>query len=75
MVWKIKPGVAWHDGKPLTADDLVFTWAYARDPATAAVTIGSYKDCKVEKIDDLSVRILFDKPTRTGVMPSWAPWA
>ncbi|EIZ83217.1 extracellular solute-binding protein, partial [Methylobacterium sp. GXF4] len=67
VVWKIKPGVAWHDGKPLTADDLVFTWAYARDPATAAVTIGSYKDCKVEKIDDLSVRILFDKPT-----PYWS---
>ncbi|MCJ2057749.1 ABC transporter substrate-binding protein, partial [Methylobacterium sp. J-048] len=63
VVWKIKPGVTWHDGKPLTADDLVFTWAYARDPATAAVTIGSYKDCTVEKIDDLSVRVLFDKPT------------
>ncbi|WP_419829957.1 peptide ABC transporter substrate-binding protein [Methylobacterium sp.] len=67
VVWKIKPGVTWHDGKPLTADDLVFTWAYARDPATAAVTIGSYKDCTVEKVDDLSVRILFDKPT-----PYWS---
>ncbi len=63
VVWTLKPGVKWHDGKPLTADDLVFTWDYARDPATAAVTIGSYKDCKVEKIDDLSVRVLFDKPT------------
>ncbi|SDA27334.1 peptide/nickel transport system substrate-binding protein [Methylobacterium sp. UNC378MF] len=63
VVWTLKPGVKWHDGKPLTADDLVFTWEYARDPATAAVTAGSYKDCKVEKIDDLSVRVLFDKPT------------
>ncbi len=63
VVWTIKPGVTWHDGKPLTADDLVFTWEYARDPATAAVTAGSYKDCKVEKVDDLSVRVLFDKPT------------
>ncbi len=67
VTWKIKPGVKWHDGKPLTADDLVFTWAYARDPATAAVTIGSYKDCKVEKVDDLTVRVLFDKPT-----PYWS---
>ncbi|WP_457108007.1 peptide ABC transporter substrate-binding protein [Methylobacterium sp. P5_C11] len=63
VVWTLKPGVTWHDGKPLTAEDLVFTWEYARDPATAAVTAGSYKDCKVEKIDDLSVRVLFDKPT------------
>ena len=26
----------WHDGKPFTADDLVFNWEYASDPATAA---------------------------------------
>ncbi len=59
VTWKIKPGVKWHDGMPLTADDLVFNWEYASDPATAAVTTGSYKDVKVEKVDDLTIRILF----------------
>jgi peptide/nickel transport system substrate-binding protein len=67
VVWKIKPNVRWHDGKPLTADDLVFNWEYARDPATASVTVGSYKDVEVEKIDNLSVRVKFKKPT-----PFWA---
>jgi len=67
VTWKLKPNVRWHDGEPFTADDLVFTWEYARDPATAAVTIGSYKDAKVEKIDPLTVRVLFAKPT-----PYWA---
>ena len=67
VVWRLKPGVKWHDGKPFTADDLVFTWEYAKDPGTAATTIGSYKDLKVEKVDDLTIRILFDKPT-----PLWA---
>lgn len=67
VVWKIKPGVTWHDGEPLTADDLVFTWEYARDPATAAVTIGSYRDITVTKVDDLTIRIDFDQPT-----PYWA---
>jgi len=67
VVWKLKPGVRWHDGKPVTADDLVFNWRYASDPATATTTIGSYKDLKVEKVDDLTVRVLFDKPT-----PFWA---
>ena len=67
VVWKVKKGVTWHDGKPLTADDLVFNWEYASDAATAAVTIGSYKDVKVEKIDDSSVRVVFAKPT-----PFWA---
>ena len=67
VTWKIKPGVTWHDGKPFTADDLVFNWEYAKDPATAATTIGSYKDLKVEKVDDHTVRLIFDKPT-----PLWA---
>ncbi len=67
VIWKLKKGVTWHDGQPFTADDCVFTWEYARDPATAAVTIGVYKDVKVEKIDSHSIRVSFPKPT-----PFWA---
>ncbi|SEG06272.1 peptide ABC transporter substrate-binding protein [Bosea lathyri] len=67
VTWKLKPGVKWHDGKPFTADDVVFTWEYAADPATAAYTSGAYKDIKVEKIDDLTVKVIFAKPT-----PFWA---
>jgi peptide/nickel transport system substrate-binding protein len=67
VTWKLKPGVKWHDGKPCTADDVVFTWDYARDPATAAVSVGVYRDLTVEKVDDLTVRVVFDKPT-----PFWA---
>jgi peptide/nickel transport system substrate-binding protein len=67
VVWKLKQGVKWHDGKPFTADDVVFNWEYAKNPETAAVTIGSYKDIKVEKIDDHTVRVLFAQPT-----PFWA---
>jgi peptide/nickel transport system substrate-binding protein len=67
VVWKLKRGVKWHDGKPFTADDAVFTWEYARTPETSTVTIGSYKDVKVEKIDDFTIRVTFAKPT-----PFWA---
>jgi peptide/nickel transport system substrate-binding protein len=67
VVWKLKRGVKWHDGKPFTADDVVFTWEYARMPETAAVSIGSYKDVKAEKVDDFTVRVTFAKPT-----PYWA---
>ena len=67
VTWKLKTGVEWHDGRPFTADDVVFTGEYAADPATAATTIGSYQDAKVEKIDQLTVRVRFDKPT-----PFWA---
>src|ERR1700736_4705325 len=67
VVWKLKQSVKWHDGAPFTADDVVFTWEYAKNPETAASTIGSYKDVKVEKIDDYAVRVVFSKPT-----PFWA---
>jgi len=67
VTWKLKPGVQWHDGQPFTADDVVFNWKYAADPATAATTIGSYQDITAEKVDQLTVHVKFKKPT-----PFWA---
>jgi peptide/nickel transport system substrate-binding protein len=67
VTWKLKKGVTWHDGKPFTADDVVFNWEYARDPASAATTSAVYKDVKVEKVDDYTVKVMFEKPT-----PFWA---
>src|SRR5882757_343288 len=67
VTWKLKKGVTWHDGKPFTADDVIFTWEYARNPATAAVTSGSYKDVVVEKVDQYTVVVKFQQPT-----PFWA---
>jgi len=67
VIWKLKPGVKWHDGQPFTADDCVFNWQYAADPATAATTIGTYKDINVAKIDDHTIRVEFAQPT-----PLWA---
>ncbi len=67
VTWKLKQGVKWHDGKPFTADDVVFTWEYAADPATAAYTTGAYANIKVEKVDDHTVKVMFKEPT-----PFWA---
>ena len=66
-VWTLKKNVQWHDGKPFTADDVIFNWEFAADPATAATTAGSYKDVKAVKIDAYTVRVEFQKPT-----PYWA---
>jgi peptide/nickel transport system substrate-binding protein len=67
VTWKLKKDVQWHDGHPFTADDVVFNWEYAADPATAATTIGNYQDIQVEKVDQLTVRVRFAKPS-----PFWA---
>jgi peptide/nickel transport system substrate-binding protein len=68
VTWKLKKNVQWHDGKPFTADDVVFTWEFAADPATAATTAGNYKDiARIDKIDPYTVKIGFKNPT-----PFWA---
>src|SRR5712672_2479720 len=68
VTWKLKKDVQWHDGSPFTADDVVFNWEYASDPATAATTLGTYQDVqRVEKIDPFTVRLHLNKP-----MPFWA---
>src|SRR5262249_52612907 len=59
VTWKLKKGVTWHDGKPFNADDVVFNWQYASDPAVAATTAAIYKDAKVEKVDDYTVKVMF----------------
>ncbi len=68
VTWKLKRGVSWHDGKPFTADDVVFNWEYVMDSGTAAVTQGSYSEIeKIDKLDSHTIRITFKKPT-----PFWA---
>ncbi len=67
ITWKLKRGVQWHDGQPFTSADCVFNWEYASDPATSAVTIGSYKDVKVTAIDQYTIRVDFQKAS-----PFWA---
>jgi peptide/nickel transport system substrate-binding protein len=68
VIWKLKRGVVWHDGKPFTAADVVFTWQFASDPAVAASSIGYYKEVKrVESLDAQTVRVEFQEP-----VPFWA---
>jgi peptide/nickel transport system substrate-binding protein len=67
VTWKLKRGVKWHDGQDFSADDVVFNWEYGRNAAVAAVTSGSYRDVNVSKVDDLTVRVEFERPT-----PFWA---
>ena len=67
ITWKLKRNVQWHDGVAFTADDVVFTAAYAADPATSAYTSGSYKDVKVTKVDSHTVKVEYQKAS-----PFWA---
>jgi peptide/nickel transport system substrate-binding protein len=64
VTWKLKQGVVWHDGKPFTADDVIFTWEYAADSATGATTAGSYTSiAHIDKLDDHTIKVAFQEPT------------
>jgi len=68
VTWRLKRNVTWHDGKPFSADDVVFTWEYVSDTAAATVSMGFYQEVKrVEKVDAHTVRVVFHEPT-----PVWA---
>lgn len=64
---KLKPNLKWHDGKSITADDVVFTMDVLVDPSQK-VPYSSYgmidgKTVKAEKIDDLTVKIKLPTPS------------
>lgn len=65
--WRIqlRDGVRWHDGKPFTADDVVFTFRYYRDGTPNRWThhvSDNPKLTMIEPIDRLSLRIGCERP-------------
>lgn len=59
--WEVtlRDDVAWHDGEPFTAEDVVFTFSYAQDAPTGRFThhINEIPDVdSVEQLDERTVR-------------------
>ena len=60
----LRPGVKFHDGTPLTADDVVYTLTVAADPNSKVSTPSNYNWIdKAEKTGELSVRVKLKRPT------------
>jgi peptide/nickel transport system substrate-binding protein len=63
VIWRLKKNVVWHDGAPFTADDVIFNWQFAVDPANATSTRAGFElVSRVEKIDTHSVKVVYKKP-------------
>jgi peptide/nickel transport system substrate-binding protein len=59
----LRPGVKFHDGSPLTADDVVYTVNLVADPMSKVSTPSNYNWLdKAEKTGELSVRVRLKRP-------------
>lgn len=58
----LKPNLEWHDGKKISADDIVFTIKTAQDSRMKSPKRASWDGVGVEKVDDLTVRFTLAKP-------------
>ncbi len=63
-VFTIRPDAQWHDGTPLTSDDVVFTVDVMRDPSYTGPGAGSWREVAAIAVDAKTVR--FDLATPIG---------
>ena len=76
----LRSNAYWHDGNPLTADDVVFTIGLLQDgdfPGPPELGAGVWQGVKVEKVDRRTVRFTLPEPyapfldyTTVGILPS-----
>ncbi|WP_374633740.1 peptide ABC transporter substrate-binding protein [Paracoccus sp. (in: a-proteobacteria)] len=63
VTWKLKPGLLWSDGSPVTAADVQFTAEYCMDPAFGCAVLQEFEGiASAEVLDDLTLRLNFDAP-------------
>jgi peptide/nickel transport system substrate-binding protein len=63
----LKKGITWHDGKPFTADDVLFTYHTIQNLGAQSALYGSWQDIRVSKLDDYTV--IFDLPNALSSFP------
>ncbi|HAJ38276.1 MAG TPA: peptide ABC transporter [Chloroflexi bacterium] len=69
ITYKLKDGVLWSDGTPLTADDFVFTWQYCTAPLTGCTVQNFVPVANVEAVDPSTVKITFSAPAPYPYIP------
>jgi peptide/nickel transport system substrate-binding protein len=77
VVMRLRSDVRWHDGRPVTAADVQFTFDRAKEPATASPLLASAFLTEVaaaELLDSLTIRFRFARPHAQALEDFfWAP--
>ena len=64
VTWKLRQGLKWSDGEPLTSDDIKFTWEAVSNPNSGAYNATSGFDLieSIETPDDLTAIVHYSEP-------------
>ncbi len=63
ITWKLKPGLLWSDGTPVTSADAKFTWEYCTHPEGGCAQAARYEGVKsIDTPDAQTIVITFDGP-------------
>ncbi|MDP2851094.1 MAG: peptide-binding protein [Sulfuricurvum sp.] len=61
--FKLRRGVKWHDGKPFTSRDVLFTYNLIKSPTTITPYASDFRVIKqVKIIDEHTLRVTYEKP-------------
>jgi peptide/nickel transport system substrate-binding protein len=61
--WRIRPGVRWHDGTPLSIADLLFTAVVARDRDVPVLLDQTFELVeRIEALDERTVKVSWSSP-------------
>jgi len=63
LTFKLRKDVRWHDGKPFTADDVLFTYKTMMNPKTPTAYRDDFEPVKeVQVVDPYTVRVSYSQP-------------
>jgi len=63
ILFHLRDGISWHDGKPFTAEDVEFTYRMLMDEDKASPRRSSYELIKrVDVIDPMTVKVVYRRP-------------
>ncbi len=75
-IFTLRENIKWHDGEPVTADDIIFTIQKAQDPILRSPKRAVWEGVTVEKIDERTVVFFLSQPyapflenTTLGILP------
>lgn len=62
FVFTLRPNIVWHDGEPLTVNDVLFTFSAIQDPVYGSPLRVSFQGVTITQVDERSVKFTLEKP-------------